>query len=336
MNKLLNKTVKKVTLLSVLLAIVFAAALVLTAILGINYGKTASDANTLTVKVNNFYFNDETKLAAIETVCETELDELGVNYEQKGEMSGDESELVYYFDADVDLADAKAALSTAFADKTKEGGEWDGAFISVTANVEVLQLHIPVSYFVRTGLAVLLFAVLAFGYTWIRYGLNGGIVACASALLGAVTTASVLLLTRLPFTASTLYVIAIASLIATVVTLFTLNKLRAKKKAEGESATTLETVVESTAVKETAALTVALGVALVLTLALGTTAIRWFSVMSLIALVVSACIGLVFAPALYLPLQTAWEKRAESRPKNGYKGAKKTEKKEEVVASEEN
>lgn len=334
MNKLLNKTVKKATLLSVVLAIVFALAIVLTAILGINYGKTLESANTVTVKVNSFYFNDEAKLTAIENVCEAELDKLGIHYEQKGEMTGDESEIVYYFDADVNVTDAKKALETTFADKTKDGGEFDGAFISVTANKEVLQLHIPTSYFVRAGLAVLVFAVLAFGYAWVRRCLIGGLVTGVSALLGGVMTASVLLVTRVPFTASTLSVIAVASLISTVVATFTLNKLRAYKKATGERASTAETVVDNTAVKETVALFATVGVALLILLALGTTAIRWFAVSSLIALVVSTAIGLIYAPAMYLSLQIAKKAKDEGRTKSGYQGAKKLEKTEKVEKAE--
>lgn len=335
MNKLLGKTVKKVTLISAVLAIIFALAIVLTAILGINYGKSLENANTLTVKVNNFYFNDETKLSAVESVCETELDKLGINYEQKGEMSGDESEIVYYFDEEVNLTDAKTALQTAFADKTKDGGEFDGAFISVTANSEVLQLYIPTSYFVRAGVAVLVFAVLAFGYAWIRYGINGGAVTGVSALLGGVMSASVLLATRVPFTASTLYIIALSSLISTVVAMFTLNKLRMVKKAEGNEAYTAEMIASGVAVKETLALLVSVGVALVLVLALGTTAVRWFAVSALIALVVSTAIGLLFAPSMYLPLQTAKQKRLDGQTKYGYKGAKKSEKAEQKEEKEQ-
>ena len=49
MNKLLGKTVKKVTLISAVLAIIFALAIVLTAILGINY---AAARKTLKIQQN--------------------------------------------------------------------------------------------------------------------------------------------------------------------------------------------------------------------------------------------------------------------------------------------
>ena len=152
MNKLLGKTVKKVTLISAVLAIIFALAIVLTAILGINYGKSLENANTLTVKVNNFYFNDETKLSAVESVCETELDKLGINYEQKGEMSGDESEIVYYFDEEVNLTDAKTALQTAFAEMTKDGERFDGADTVDRFNEHTLPFAFCLIKFVQTPL----------------------------------------------------------------------------------------------------------------------------------------------------------------------------------------
>lgn len=329
MNKLLTKTVNKVNLLSVILAVIFACAIVVTAIFGINYASNLEDSNTLTVTINYSYFTDEEKLSAIEDICETELDKLGVNYEQKSLMAGDDCELVYYFDANVTLSDAETALENAFNEKTKEGGEWDGAFITVASNSEVSKVYIPVSYFVRTGIAIAVIAILSFAYLAIRQNVISGIVGSVSGLLGAVITASVVFLTRIPFTASSLSVIACASLLTTVISVLSLSKYKRELKKEDKSITTSEEVLGTTATKESVALAIVLGVALVLTGAIATTAVRWFSLTALVAVDISLFIGLVFTSAMYLPLRIAKDKKLTTRTKHGYIGAKKNEESKE-------
>lgn len=327
MNKLCQK-MKTVTFLSVIMAIVLALSIVITAIFGVNYATTANDQNTLTVTVNRYFYDN--RLDDVKAVCEKELDKLSVKYIYNGEMSGDECELVYVFDKDVKLDSAKASLKATFADKTKDGGAWDGAFIEVSTAREALQTSIPTASIVRAAVAVAVFAVLAFLYVALRYRLFMGLTTAIAVLLSAVMTASIALLARIPVTSALLYAVVISSMLVAIFTILTMNKIRANTS----EASAEETVYSSVATKEIVAITVALSVALALVGAIATWAVRWFAICSLVSLLVAALIGLTFVPALYLPLRKV-EEKAAARGKSGYIGAEsKTEKTEKTENAE--
>lgn len=320
MNKLLTKTVKKVTLISIVLAVIVVVSAVLTAIFGVNFGAELKDSKTLTVSVNSFYY--ETQSERIEQICEAEFDKNDVKaeYKQHGFMSGDECEIMFVFDKDTDLTATKTALETTFG-----AADWEAAFISVEVATETVQTKIPAYYVVRGVLAIVLFAALAFAYTCLRYKLNKAIVTASSALVGGLVTAMFLLLVRIPVTTSMITAVAVSALLSTVFTLFTLNKLRASELTASEDVTAEDLIVANVAVKETVVLTVVLGVALVLVGAIATAAVRWFAVCALIGLLFAAAVALFFAPALYLPLKEYVDKKERSRAKYGYVGAKKSE-----------
>lgn len=325
MNKLLHKTVRKSLLMTVIMAIVLAASIVVTAIWGVNYNATANDSASLTVTVNTFFY--DTKREDVESVCEKVFKDEGlkVKYQQNGEMSGDDCEIVYYFKSNANLAKAEETLEETFATKIAEEDAWSSAFITVASTKESLQTNIPVSYFVRTAIAVAVMAVLAFVYVAVRYKTNMGLVAMACMLISGVMTAAILLLTRVPFTVSTLYVIALAPLMTAVIVLFTFNNLRANMKADGAKEQSAEDLlVSSVAVKEISVFAVALAAALVLTGVIATTAVSWFALLSIIALAVSLAVGMLFAPAMYLPIKEKADRKAAEKGKNGYVGAKKT------------
>ena len=321
MNKLLTKTVKKVTLLSVILAVILALSIVVTAIFGINYAATASDSKTMTVTMSSFYYNDEKSLEKIESTCEKEMGGLKARYQQNGYMSGDECEIVYVFDADVSdakMEELEKNLQAAF------DADMPNANIWVRYHSETLETNIPLSYFMRALGAVGLFTLLAFVYVTVRYRLHMGIVAATCSLLAAIMTAAIVFLTRIPFAPSALYLIALASLMSVVMTMFTLNKIRANKKSgEFEGKSDEEFVVASVATKETLVFACAMGVALVLVGAIAISVVSWFAVTAFVSLLVSTFIGWLFAPAMYLPLKGRADKR--------YVGAKKTSTKQKRV-----
>ncbi len=325
MNKCCAKTVNKLTLLSVIIAIVVAVSIVITAIFGVNFAATVNDNQTLTVTVNRYFYDN--RIEKIESACDAEFAKQGlsVQYAYKGEMSGDECEIVYVFDKSANLASAKAALKTAFATKTADGGEWDGAFIEVATGKEVVQTKIPVAYVVRAAVAVAVFAVLAFIYVALRYRLYMGLTTAVSTLLTAILSTAVILLARIPVTTATLYAVVVSSMLATVFVMLTMNKLRANKDETDAE----ERILSSIATKEILAITATMGVSLVLVGAIATWTVRWFAICALIALLVAALIGLCFAPAMYLPLQKAEDKKEASRTKSGYVGATAEEKKAE-------
>ena len=330
MNKILTKTVKKVTLLSIILAVILVAALVVTRLLGVNYAATIDNAKTLTV--TGGYFT-ETQLEDLQELCESEFDKQGVDplYAIDGGRVGADNEIVYVFSADTDLTAVKTALDTAF-----EGEAWKDAVLNVrvASDTVVDGVEMPWSYVLWAVGAVVLFAVLTFAYVSLRYRLNMGITTAISVLVGAIASASVLLLCRIPLNNSSLYAVAVSCLLTAVFTLFTFNKLRANLKSEEyKSKKASEVIAESSATKETLVLTVALGLSLVLVGALGTVSVRWFTLSALVALIVSAFVGLVYAPALYLPFKKSADKKAEGKTASGYVGAKA--KKAKTVVKEE-
>ena len=328
MNKLLTKTVKKVTLLSVILAVILALSIVVTAIFGIHYAATADDSKTMTVTMSSFYYNDEKSLDKIEDTCEKKMGGLKARYQQNGYMSGDECEIVYVFDADVSdakMEELEKTLQAAF------DADMPNANIWVRYHSETLETNIPLSYFMRALGAVGLFTLLAFVYVTVRYRLHMGIVAAACSLLAAIMTAAIVFLTRIPFATSALYVIALASLMTTVMTMFTLNKIRANKKSgEYEGKSDEEFVVASVATKETLVFAAAMGVALVLVGAIAISVVSWFAVTAFVSLLVSTFVAWLFAPAMYLPLKGWADKKSEAKAA-GYVGAKKTSTKQKRV-----
>ena len=99
---------KKATLFTVILTVILAAAIVIGAILGFNPGKTVSDDKTITVSINKFTY--DTQIDVVEEECEKIFGSEKVSYQVKGEMSGDESEIVYVFEDGANLADVEKAL----------------------------------------------------------------------------------------------------------------------------------------------------------------------------------------------------------------------------------
>ncbi len=321
MSKIQNKTVNKVTLLSVILAIVFALSIVLVAVLGVNYAPTLKDCETLTVTVNTKAFEDKSE--DIQDICETAFDNNKVDYTivKFSEMSGDDCEIVYEFAKGTDLTATKAELAKSFADKI--AGDWNGSFITVSTGSEKVFTAIPTSYVVRAAIATAVFAILAFVYVAIRYRLSMGILVAICSLLGSVMSAALVLLVRIPVTNSFLYIVSLAAPVTATFVLLMLNKVRAAIKA-GNEATAEELIVNSCACKELTVIAIVGGVALVLIGAIATTAVRWFAVAALVAFAMTLFIGGVFAPAAYLPLKKAEDKRL-AKKNTSYVGAVKKE-----------
>ncbi len=324
MNKLVKSTVKKRTLLSIVIGVVVVLAIVLTAVLGVNKAAMLDDCNTLTITVNTYAY--EGKREDIVEICDKEFENQGVDYNliKYGEMTGDDCEIVYEFDKDVDLTEAKKNLTKTF--DTLTAGDWNGSFITVSVGSEVSQSGLATAYIVRAAIAVAVFAVLAFVYVALRYQLNMGILTAASALVSSVLTAALLLLVRIPLTNSFAYVVALAAPVCSTLVLLTMNKLRVALKDNKSELSNEELIIENVAVKEATWMAVLGGVSLILVGAIATTAVRWFAVCALIGLAVSLFVGVLVAPAWYLPMKNSADKKAASRTKSGYVGAEKQEK----------
>ncbi len=336
MSKTLKK-VDKLTLTSLIIAIVVAVAIVITAIFGVNYAATEKDSETLTVTISSYLYDTENNRVAVEEICETEFNKQGVKaqYTQYGEMSGTEDEIVYVFEKGTALDKTVDALNKTFEAKTQANGAWYGFDIVAHTATETVPAKIaPVNY-ILTAVAVAVFAIVAFIYVALRFRVFlGGLTAIAVAVSTLATTA-VILVTRFPFTYSVLSCITASALLTTVFVLLSLGKLRSAIKAEAEKkaddkkpAETL--VAENVAWKEILTLTVALAVAVVLVGAIATASTRWFAIGALIALVVSTAISLFFVPALCVPMMVQADKNSIARS-TAYIGAKSTKK--EAVAN---
>lgn len=329
MNKILSKTVNKATLMSIVMAAILVLSVILTAIFGVSYAATLRDANTLTVTVNQSFYNKS--LDKVKGVCDAEFIQQGLTVEYSEEsLVGADGEVVYYFSAGADVKTkveaAKIGLANTFAAKQDEtSGEWkeDLVEISVSTAVEDMQVQMPLWYALRALIAVVVFAALAFAYASIRYGLLAGITTGISTLCGAFLSAAVVLLTRMPITNSALYIFGISAIASAVFAVLTMNKLRAKKDEQ----TTADLVVDSTAVKEILAFTMVFGAALILVGAVATWSTRWFAIAALVSLVITAFVGLVYAPALYFLFKENADKKSFKNAQYGKQRAEKQERK---------
>ncbi len=335
MNKLVNKTLKKGKLTSLIMGIVLALSILFTAIFGINYSANLKSGKTLTVSMNRFFFDNHVSL--IEDVCEAEFDDadVTVKYQQKGAIGGDECEIMYVFADKVSVAkmqeveEAVEKKINEILDKAENGTDaektqlsvWLGADFSVATHEEDVKAGIPFSYFLRAFVGVLIISILAFIYVWIRYKLHVGILAAICAMSSAIMTIAVLFLFRIPFAHSTLYTVVLAPLFTLVMLLFTLSKLRAKRKDGVEL--TDEVVEDCVATKEILTFAVALSAMCALVGVIVVGGISWIALSAIISLAISTFIAWLFAPAIYLPIKKKADAYQAERVKNGYVGAKK-------------
>jgi preprotein translocase subunit SecF len=266
----------------------------------------------LTITVDQFGYNNN--LEELETECEKLFGNLNYAYEMKGQMTGDESELVYVFESNADLTNAKAAVEAYFKAATvQKDGVFEGMYITVSTNSEVIKANIAQDYLLRAAIAGAVMLVLAFVYVSLRYRVSVGALTVLSGILGGALTTAIVILARIPVSVSVSYAIVVAALLAMVATLLTMSKARLNQASESEMEKSAEDqVVSAIAGKEICAMTVLGGVAIIFMGALATTAVRWFAVVALIGLLVSAFIGLFCVPAWYLPMKKAADKAVDT------------------------
>ena len=318
MSKLFSKLAR--TIITVVLAVVLVAATVVGIIFGFNPDATVADGKKVTVTVDSVLYQAEGSKKEIKKVCDDALD--GALYFIDGD-NGDSGEFVYAFKADANVEKAVEKLQTTFADWTKDGGKYESLTITVTETQEKVVNNLPEFFVLRGAIAATVFAVLAFAYAAFRYNWRRGLVAGIAVAVSMLLTGAIVILTRVPVTTSVLYAILTAGLLTAITVLFSLNKLRETEKSEEAPTDPAELVISSIAWKETIIFAAILGVAI---LACGIPAGAsgaWFAVSAFIGLIVAAFMGLIYVPALCVPVQQAIKLKAESATKHGYKGAKK-------------
>jgi hypothetical protein len=269
------------------------------------------NAKTLTISVNQTVY--ENNLDTIEAACEEAFGDLKVSYQLKGKMSGDESEIVYAFAEDAKLGDVEKALETKFAAMTSDEGELKGSFITVSVNSEKSLVYIAENYALRGVIAGLVMIALVYVYAAIRFGIGKGVAVAFGTFYGLGLTVAIVLLTRIPVTASISYVFAAAALLSAIASVLSMNKIAASEKSEN---------VCSCASKEIMPICLLSCFGLIVLAVLGTQAVTSFALTSLISVIVATMIGLKGVPSLYAPIKAA----AERKPaKGGYVGAVKKE-----------
>ncbi len=334
MSKFLAKTVKKTTLLSVILAVILAAAIALGIVCTtqhwsiLNKDPVLRGGTTITVSMNADGQN--LKHDEIVEACESVFAENNVkpSYSYEG-VKGWDGEILYVFNNGISLAEVEKDLEAKFDALSKN--EWKDYVIQITVATNAEEkVSFLAEYFVLRGIiAGLALATLVFVYMVLRNGLEKGIAVGVSTAGGVLLTTALLILFRIPVTASAAYVIAAAGLLSAAIATVSMNKIRAAEKAE-TAQDAEEVVTSSLATCDITLIAVFGGLAIVLMGAIATAGARWFAIASLVALVVSVFMGLIYAPSLYLPLKKA----ADSKPnKDAYIGAKKTSKREKKAAT---
>ncbi len=331
MSKIFSKTVKKTTLWATIIAVILAVSVVICALFGFNKDLALKDKNTVTVAVNRLAYNE--KKDEIIDICDIIFADEDLKYDViiEGEMTGDECEIVFVFDEDVELTAVKEEIRRYLVDLTWYDAAWQGSMIDVSTSTEVAEAVLARGFILRATIAGAVFTVLAFAYVAIRYRkLTEGTVAGVSVLLGMLLTAGVIILTRAFVTTNVAAAIAVAGMVTAAMVLFTFAKLRAAEK-EGAEGSTEEKLLAAIAWKESAYLAGGIAVGMLFVGITGRTAAAWFAVATLLGLIAALFVALIFAPAMYLSIKTYAEKRPS---KKGYVGAKKTSKKEKKKYAE--
>ncbi|MBE5745236.1 MAG: hypothetical protein E7355_03765 [Clostridiales bacterium] len=332
MNKIFAKTVKKSCAFILLAAtvVLLAAAIIVSALCGVNYGAGLEDTTTVSVTVNSFVYKNEREY--LEETCESVFAAQGVeaNYVYRSEMSGDECELAYVFDADTEetkLQAVKVALAAKLAaESANSESELNGAIVNVSASSETVKSKIAAARLWRAAIAVAVFAVLAFAYVAIRHGLALAFAALLAPIVSTALSTAVVLLTRIPVTSATFYAILVTTILSGVFTMMFLNKLSGNAKADAFAGADADTLVKGSLSSCWIGWTaIAFGVALVLLGAIATTAVRYFAIASFVGVVMAAFVGLIFAPNCALEIRTYLDKKSANKTASGYVGAKKAD-----------
>lgn len=321
MNKFeraIKNSVNKLKLMSIVCVAVIIVGLIATFIFGVNNDITFDHSKTVTVTVNQYAY--ATQLEEIEDICEDVFEECDVKYayQQKGEMNGDDSEIVYVFNKNTDVKEAVNALNAKF-DEATSTGDLAGAFISVVGAEEKVVDRLPDEYLLRTVLAGVLFGVLAGIYVTIRHNFAAGFSLALTMCLSAGLTSAVCVLTRLPISISIVYVLFFDLLFTAIATMFTYNKIHDATNVAGKDANTDEIVVSNLANKSILIFACAVAIAWVVVGAIATHTVRMFCIFGLLATISGTFAALFFAPASYLFFKKVADKKAAEKARYDYK-----------------
>lgn len=317
----LKMTKKLAVLLSVVLAAILAAGIVLCAVLGFN--SSIKEVKTVTVSVDYYSYQvdgDDIKNSVSEVLGQAGLEADDVNIGEKG-LSG--TDVVYVFDKDTSI-DTLRGVKVVLDSKLVT--EFEDAIFSVSVEDVKPIGTMAKNYVGRALIAVLIFAVASFLYVWIRYKLFAALYVLGGNLLSIGLTTALVALCRIPVMPSVASAIAASALFSTVTVLMFFNKLRAAQAEDDAADKSAEELISSSiAWKETTVFAILMTVALIVMICVGRAAIAWFSLSAIIGVLVAAVIGLLLVPATFVPAKKCADKIAAAKS-TSYKGAKKGEK----------
>lgn len=320
----MSKIGKKATLFTVILTAILAIALVIGVFFGVNKGAPVDNNKTLTVSMDQIVYETEL-FDDVKAECEKVFSDAKVSYTVKGEMDGYKSELVYVFDADVDVTAMQNALNARFGELMQEGGAWYGYNIDAMGNAQTTVEFVAKGYVLRAIIAGVVFAILTLAYAWIRFNWNDGLTAMLCVLFSMLLTAAVIVLVRIPVTSSALYAVMLSAFFTAASVLFSLNKLNAARKSDDAANKTSEDLAYSTVAKKPILfLCGTAAIAILLAGALSGVSNLWFAVSSVVGIAIAAFLSLVYAPAVCAALSPVAAAKAAAKDKFAYKGAKKT------------
>lgn len=320
----MSKIGKKATLFTVILTAILAIALVIGVLFGVNKGTPVDDYKTLTISMDQIVY--ETELVDdVKAECEKVFDDAKASYTVKGEMDGYKRELVYVFDNDVDVTAIQNALNARFGELMQEGGAWYGYDVDAMGNAQTTVEFVAKGYVLRAIIAGVVFAILTLAYVWIRFNWNDGLTAMLCVLFSMLLTAAVIVLARIPVTASALYAVMLSAFFTAASVLFSLNKLDTARKSDDAANKTAEDLAYSTVAKKPIlCLCVTAAIAIALAGALSGVSNLWFAVSSVAGIAIAVFLSFVYAPALCAALAPVAAAKAAAKDKFAYRGAKKT------------
>lgn len=336
MSKFLMKSVKKVTLLSVILAIILAAAIVVGTLFGFNKDATAKSNQTVTIST---YKHNEAYLDDIMSDCE-DIFEDKILYEiDSTVLYEDIIEHVYVFSADADLEETVAEIKAHFEARKNDASDElaiNDVAVNITWHQESNVSYLAKNYVSRAIIASVIFAILAFVYVTLRFRRwDMGLLVVLAIVLGVGFTTAIIALVRIPVTASTVYAIAGAGLLATITAIMTLHRVRlASKEEDAKNKSAAEIVTNAIAWKEIVSLCTILAVAMLFTGILVGKAGIWFALSALVGIVMAAFIGILYVPAVCIPLKGVVDAKIANKTVR-YKGAEKTSTKTKKAAKKE-
>ena len=312
----MSKSCKKATLFTVILTVILAAALVVGVMFGFNKGAAVGDNKSLTVSMDQIVYDTE-MFDEVKAECEKVFNGAKVEYEIDGNMDGYDREIVFVFNSEADVTAMQNALRTRFGELTKEGAQWYGYEFDVMGSAETTIDFVAEGYVLRAIIAGVVFAVLALAYAWVRFKWTGGLVVMLCTFFAMAGTAAIVVLARIPVTASALYAVMISAFFAAAAALLNLNKVEAAKKAGEE---------KPCAVAKNATLTLCLVSAAAILLAGGLSGMAnlWFAVACVVGIALALFLGLAYAPAVNAALAPVAAAKEAAKDKFSYKGAKKT------------